>query len=186
MLNALRLDADLAMLLVIDVQIKLLPAIENQDQVLVGTRQLLDGAKLFQIPTLATEQYPKGIGATEESVAGLLEELKTPVLEKDTFSACGEETVRRALRKIDRPQIIVCGIETHVCVLQTALDLLSMDHRVYVCADAVGSRSDLDRQTALARMRQAGAVVTTAESVLFELCGNCKSPRFKQLLELVK
>jgi nicotinamidase-related amidase len=186
MLNAARLDADQAMLLVIDVQTKLLPAIEGNPELLAAIRQLLRAAKLFELPVLATEQYPQGIGSTQDSVAGLLQENQAPVLEKSTFSACGDEGVRQALRRIDRPQVVVCGIEAHVCVQQTTLDLLSLGHSVYVCADAVGSRRALDRDTALHRLRQAGAVITTGESLLFELCLDCRAPRFKAVLELVK
>lgn len=186
MLNALRLDADRAMLLVIDVQTKLLPAIDTHQSVLAAVRQLLRAARLFELPVLATEQYPKGIGRTEASVAELIQDSGGPVLEKSTFSVCDDEGVRQALRRIDRPQVVLCGIEAHVCVQQTALDLVSMDHDVYVCADAVGSRRSLDRDVSLERMRQAGVIVTTSESVLFELCVECRSARFKKLIELVK
>jgi len=186
MLNAALADADRAMLLVIDVQEKLLPFIESHEEVRGGIEYLLRGAGIFELPVLATEQYPRGIGPTVAPVADLLRQREAPVLEKDTFSACGDEAVREALRSIDRPQVIVCGIEAHVCVQQSVLDLLSLGHQAFVCADTVGSRSELDLDLGLARMQQAGAVVTTAESLLFELCGNCKSPRFKPLLELVK
>jgi len=186
MLNALRLDADQAMLLVIDVQSKLLPLIEGRQEVTFQIQQLLRGVRIFDLPVLATEQYPEGIGSTVPPVAELLTGSSAPVLEKDAFSACGDDQVREALRRIDRPQVIVCGIEAHVCVLQTTLDLVSMDHRVYICADAVGSRRRLDWQWGLSRMQQAGAVVTTTESALFELCERCRTARFKQLLGLIK
>jgi isochorismate hydrolase len=88
--------------------------------------------------------------------------------------------------KIDRPQVIITGIETHVCVQQTALDLVSRDFDVFVCADAVGARAKLDHATGLERMRHAGVIVTTTESVLFELCGRCDAPRFKAMLEIIK
>ena len=186
MLNALRLDADLAMLLVIDVQAKLLPAIQDRDDVSFNVQQLLRGSRVFELPVLATEQYPKGIGPTVPPVAELLARREATVIEKSTFSACGDEQLREALRRIDRPEVILCGIEAHVCVLQSALDLVSMDHRVYVCADAVGSRRRLDRQWGLSRMQQAGVAVTTTEAVLFELCERCGTPRFKELLDLIK
>lgn len=186
MLNALRLDADQAMLLVIDVQSKLLPLIEGRQEVTFQIQQLLRGVRIFDLPVLATEQYPEGIGSTVPPVAELLTGSSAPVLEKDAFSACGDDQVREALRRIDRPQVIVCGIEAHVCVLQTTLDLVSMDHRVYICADAVGSRRRLNWQWGLSRMQQAGAVVTTTESALFELCERCRTARFKQLLGLIK
>ena len=186
MLNTALADADRAMVLVIDVQSKLLPFIEDNDEVLAGVEFLLRGAAIFDLPVLATEQYPKGIGPTVPSVADLLRERDVAVLVKSTFSACGDEPVRQALRDIDRPQTIVCGIEAHVCVQQTVLDLLSLGHQVFVCADAVGSRRGLDLDLALSRMQREGAVLTTAEALLFELCVDCTSSRFKQLLELVK
>jgi isochorismate hydrolase len=186
MLNPSRLDADQAMLLIIDMQAKLLPLIDDDQEVAFQTEQLLRGAGIFNLPVLATEQYPQGIGSTVASVAELLAGVEATVLEKDAFSACGDDQVRGALRRIDRPQVIVCGIEAHVCVLQTALDLVSMDHGVFVCADAIGSRRRLDWEWGLARMQQAGAAVTTTEAVLFELCERCRSDRFKQLLELIK
>ncbi len=186
MLNAARVAADQAMVLVIDVQAKLLPLIEDHQEVSAGVQRLLHGAAIFETPVLATEQYPSGIGSTVGPVAKLLAELDATVLAKSTFSCCGDEQVRQALRTVDRPQVLVCGIEAHVCVQQTVLDLLSLDYQVFVCADAVGSRRGLDLDLGLARMQQAGAVVTTVESVLFELCEACDSPRFKRLLELVK
>ncbi|MFQ5490167.1 MAG: hydrolase [Phycisphaerae bacterium] len=186
MLNALRLDADRAMLLVIDVQEKLVPLIDAHDEVVASIGQLLRGVRVFELPVLATEQYPKGIGSTIEPVAKLLGEVGAAVLSKATFSCCGDEPFREALRRMDRPEVILCGIEAHVCVQQTALDLLSMDYQVFVCADAVGSRRGLDLDLGLARVQQAGAAVTTVEAVLFELCERCDSPRFKQLLEIIK
>lgn len=186
MLNALRLDADRAMVLVIDVQEKLLPLIEDHVEVLAAVGHLLRGVGIFKLPVLATEQYPQGIGSTVEPVAGLLSALEAPVLNKSTFSCCGDEPFREALRQVDRPQVILCGIEGHVCVLQTTLDLLAMDYQVFVCADAVGSRRGLDLDLGLSRMQQFGAAVTTVEAVLFELCERCDSPAFKQLLEIIK
>ncbi len=186
MLNPALADADRAMLLVIDVQTKLLPSIEEYEEVQAAIEYLLRGADIFELPVLATEQYPQGIGPTVDPVARLLSERKVDVLEKSTFSCCGDQAFREALREVDRPQVIVCGIEAHVCVQQTTLDLLSLGHQVYVCADAVGSRRGLDLDLGLSRMQQAGAVVTTTESLLFELCVECKSPRFKRLLDLVK
>lgn len=186
MLNASRLDADRAMVLVIDLQTKLLPRIEAHEEVTAAVQQLLGGAKLFDLPVLASEQNPGGIGLTVKPVADLLGELHAPVLAKTAFSCCGDQEIRQALGRIDRPQVIVCGIEAHVCVQQTVLDLLATDYQAYVCADAVGSRRGLDLDLGLSRVQQAGAAVTTVEAVLFELCEACDSPRFKQLLELIK
>ncbi len=186
MLNPNRLDPDNAMLLVIDYQQKLLPLIHDNGPILEAAKLLFKGVRIFNLPILVTEQYPKGIGPTDESLADILREQNADILEKQAFSCCGQSTVREKLRDIDRPQIIVCGIEAHVCVQQTVLDLRMMDHDVFVCADAIGSRQPFDFQIALDRMRQAGAQVTTVESVLFELCNECGTERFKQMIELIK
>jgi isochorismate hydrolase len=181
-----QLDATRAMVLVVDLQEKLLPLIRRQDDVVRGACRLLDGAKLFELPVLATEQYPKGIGRMVQPVRDALVECKAQVLEKAAFSAWAESSVREAMLAIDRPQVIAIGIETHVCVQQAALDLRSRDYDVYVCADAVGARDKTDHRTALDRMRSSGILVTTVEAVLFELCRRCDSPRFKPMLEIIK
>ena len=186
MLNAMRLDVDRAMLLVIDFQEKLLPFIDGRERMLESALLLIRGVSIFELPVLVTEQYPKGIGATDATLAAELKRVGATVSEKMPFSSCGDEAVRAKMRDMDGGQIIVCGIEAHVCVQQTTLDLLSMDHQVHVCADAIGSRSRMDYSIALDRMRQAGAVITTVESVLFELCGECGTPRFKTMIELIK
>lgn len=141
---------------------------------------------VFDLPVLATEQYPKGIGRTHAAIRECLEASRATVLEKMTFSAWAEPAVREAILSIDQPQVIMIGIEAHVCVQQTTLDLLSRDYDVFVCADAVGSRGRIDYERSLERMRQEGAWVTTVESVLFELCNRCDTPRFKAMLEVIK
>lgn len=186
MLNAKMLDADRAMLLVIDVQSKLLPHITGAQDVLAAMVQLIRGSRVFDLPALATVQYVQGLGPSHAAIAGLVSEYGIEILEKAAFSTCGDEPVREALRRIDRPQVIVAGIEAHVCVQQSVLDLASMDYQVFVCADAVGSRRPFDRDTALARMGAAGATVTTVEAALFELCQVSGTDRFKQLLSVVK
>jgi len=186
MMRADKLDVGRAMVLEIDLQTALLPSIHRHADVIAQSCKLLAGAKVFELPVLATEQYPKGIGVTEPSVRAALEAARAGVLEKLTFSAVDEPSVRAELRRIDRPQVIVLGIETHVCVQQSVLDLRAQDYQVFVCADAVGSRSPLDYERALARMQHAGAAVTTVESVLFELCHRCDTECFKALLPVIK
>jgi isochorismate hydrolase len=186
MLNALKVDADRAMLLVIDLQTKLIPHIAAADAVVRAADKLVRGVRVFDVPMMATVQYVKGLGPITEPVAAALEAAGVSPMEKTTFSACGDDAMKRRLIDIDRPQVVVVGIEAHVCVQQTVLDLLAMDYAVYVCADAVGSRHALDHDVALRRMRQAGAVITTTESVLFELCHESGTERFRRLLEIVK
>jgi nicotinamidase-related amidase len=185
-LRADRLDADRAAILVIDLQEKLLPLIAGHDEIVRATVKLLRGSTPFAVPVLATEQYPQGIGKTVEPVAVCLRERSAAILDKMTFSCCTTDVVRAAITALDRPQIIVAGIEAHVCIQQTVLDLRTMDYDVFVCADAVGSRGRADYDLALSRMQQAGAAVTSVESVLFELCHECGTERFRAMLEVIK
>jgi nicotinamidase-related amidase len=169
-------------LLVVDVQEKLVPAIAGHQRVVWNVRRLIDGAKLLGLPVVATEQYPKGLGPTVPELAGRIGAAPS----KLTFSCGGcpelfEELDGRGIHKI-----LVCGIEAHVCVQQTVLDLLAAGWRVYVAADAVGSRFDLDFQTALRRMDSSGVTLTTTESALFEWCETAGTPQFKEISRLAK
>ncbi len=186
MMRPNQLDADRACVLVIDVQEKLLPLVRHHDGIVSATKKLLTAAPIFELPVIVTEQYPRGIGHTVEAISACLQNGRDSMIEKSAFSAWAEASVREAILAADRPQVIITGIETHVCVQQTALDMVSRDYDVYVCADAVGSRGRTDHERALERMRQDGAWVTTVESVLFELCGRCDAPRFKAMLEVIK
>jgi nicotinamidase-related amidase len=186
MLNHMRLDPDRAMLLVIDFQEKLLPVIHGRDAVVEAAALLINGARIFDLPALVTEQYPKGIGKTDVAMSECLRASGATFHEKSTFSAWGDDGVRDAMLKIDRPQVVVCGVESHVCVVQTALDLQVAGYEVFVCADAIGSRAELDHRAAVDRMRQAGVTITTVESALFELCARCDTARFKTMIGLIK
>jgi len=180
-----RLDADDALLFVIDIQAKLLPAIHEADAVVDACRLMIRAAGVFDMPIVLTEQYRKGLGPTVPGIAELLEPVGVQPIDKVLFSGYTPE-VRDALQAAGRSRIVVIGIESHVCVQQTVLDLLRVDYKVWVCADAVGSRRPIDREMALHRMRQAGALVTTAESAIFELTRQAGTDRFKQILEIVK
>lgn len=169
-------------LLVVDVQERLVPAIADHARVVFNTRRLIDGAKVLGIPVVATEQYPKGLGPT---VAELAERLG-PIPDKLTFSCCGCPEVFANLRNEGIHKILVTGIETHVCVQQTVLDLLGDGWRVYLAVDAVGSRNPLDRETALRRMDSSGAVLTTTEAALFEWCQVAGTGEFKEISRLVR
>jgi nicotinamidase-related amidase len=176
------MSADDTALLVVDVQEKLVPAIRDHARVVFNVRRLVDGAKLLGLPVAATEQYPKGLGPT---VAELAERLG-PLPEKLTFSCSGCPEVFEALREQGIHKILVTGIEAHVCVQQTVLDLLGDGYRVYVAVDAVGSRNALDYETALGRMDSSGAVLTTTEAALFEWCETAENPQFKAISRLVR
>lgn len=177
-----RLRRDRTALLVIDVQERLLPVIDGHDELEVRIRTAIEGAKALGVPLVATEQYPKGLGPTVPSLAGLL---ASPV-EKLSFSCCGVEGVDRALAEAGPQAVLVAGIETHVCVLQTVLDLIERGLTPVLLADCTGSRHRLDHEVALERMRAEGATVSTVESALFELVGVAGSDEFKQISRLVK
>jgi nicotinamidase-related amidase len=170
-------------LLVIDVQEKLLPAIAEGPRLLVNVAFLMDAAPLLGVPAVATEQYPKGLGKTARAIA---ERLPAAPPEKLAFSCCAVPDLVRRLRGDGRSVAVLCGIETHVCVLQTALDLLGAGVGVAIAADAVASRFAVDHDLALRRAERAGALVTTAETVVFEWVGTAAAPQFKAVSSLVQ
>jgi nicotinamidase-related amidase len=169
-------------LVVVDVQQKLIGAIISHQRVVWNIRRLIDGAKILGLPVVATEQYPRGLGPTVPELAERLGEIPS----KLTFSCCGCPQIFAELRSQGIHKLLVCGIEGHVCVQQTVLDLLADGWRVYVAVDAVGSRLDIDCQTALRRMDSAGATLTTVEAALFEWCQVAGTPTFKEISRLVR
>jgi nicotinamidase-related amidase len=169
-------------LLVVDVQQKLVDAIGDGRRVVWNVRRLIDGAKVLGLPVVATEQYPKGLGPT---VAELAERLGA-IPSKLAFSCGGCPELFEELQARGIHNILVCGIEAHVCVVQTVLDLLADGWRVFVAADAVGSRFEIDYRIALARMDSAGATLTTTEAALFEWCETASTPEFKQISQLAR
>jgi len=169
-------------LLVVDVQERLVPAIAGHEQVVWNVRRLIDGAKILGLPVVATEQYPEGLGGTVPELAGRLGRIPS----KLTFSCAGCPEVFRDLHDRGIFKLLVCGIEAHVCVQQTVLDLLAGAWRVYVAVDAVGSRRDVDYRTALGRMDSGGATLTTTEAALFEWCQVAGTPEFRQISRLVQ
>jgi len=169
-------------LLVIDMQEKLVAAIPTVARIVWNVRRLIDGAKVLDVPVVASEQYPQGLGPTVAELAARLEHRPA----KLSFSCRELPELFADLRQRNIEKVLVCGIETHVCIQQTVLDLLSDGWRVYVAVDAVGSRHDLDHQTALRRMESSGAVLTTTESALFEWCQAAGTPEFKQISRIVR
>jgi len=181
------LEAGDAALVVIDVQEKMLSAVTSAptDVILDKIRRLIGTAKVLDLPIVFTEQYPKGLGATSSLVREALPRELKPIV-KTTCSCWRDPAFRDAVQATGREQVIVAGLETHVCVQQTALDLLRVDYAVFVAADAVGSRFPYDTEISLMRMRRAGVEISTAESLIFELIERCDHPKFKDILQLVK
>jgi nicotinamidase-related amidase len=169
-------------LLVIDVQDKLVPLIPGSSALIRNIAFLIDAARVLEIPVQATEQYPKGLGSTVSELAQRLPDRP----DKVAFSCCAIPSVVDNFRRAARPKVLLAGIETHVCVQQTALDLLALGFRVYVPADGVASRYAVDHDRALRRLEQAGAIITTCESSVFEWIGAAGSPQFKEISKLVQ
>lgn len=169
-------------LLVIDVQEKLMPLIPDASAVVRNIAFLVDGARLLDMPVQATEQYPKGLGSTVAELVARLPDRP----EKVAFSCCAIPAVIEKFRTAGRPKILLAGIESHVCVQQTALDLLALDFRVYIAADAVSSRYRIDHDFALQRLQRAGCILVTSEAALFEWVGAASHPRFKNISALVQ
>ena len=180
-----KLDRAKAVVLVVDVQERLAPAIEPgaYARILKYSKALIGMAKELGLPVLATEQYPKGLGPT---VRELAEVLPAPPLQKTHFSCGADPAFASELEATGRRQVIVCGMETHVCVFQTARDLAAAGYEVHVCADAVGSRTEEHRKVGLELIREAGGIVTTAETAIFDLLHQAATPEFKKVSALVK
>jgi nicotinamidase-related amidase len=176
------LERDRAALLVIDVQDRINAVMSSQDH-LPRIEVLVEAFQSLDIPIIASEQYPQGLGSTVESLATILGD--TPPA-KLTFSCARDDGLRGAVEDSGRQQIVVTGIEAHVCVLQTALDLLNAGYEVHVPYDAVNSRRKSDRKWALRRMASAGAIITATESALFELVERCDTADFKTVAKLIK
>lgn len=180
-----QLKLDKALLAVIDMQEKLLAAIREREHIAQRIELLVRAARILGVPILWTEQYRKGLGPTAASIAGAIGDAAQPI-EKMSFGCFGDECAARAAALTGRNQIILCGIEAHVCVLQTALSALATGWGVFVVEDGVSSRRGLDRDVALSRMTQAGAVSVTAEMAIMELLGTADHEKFGELLPLIK
>ncbi len=173
-----------SLLLAVDFQIKLAPAIHEGAAALATAARLLKIAKILGVPRIATEQYPAGLGNTHPDLLALLDPAE--VLEKLSFSAGREATFLRAVAKSGRRQLVVMGMEAHVCVLQTALVMCEKGYRVFVVADAVGSRNPENKRLGLERMQAAGVTPVSSEMVAFEWLGRAASEEFREILPLIK
>lgn len=176
------MNPDQTALLVVDAQEKLLAVVPGSERVVWNVRRLLDAAAVLGVAAAATEQYPEKLGPT----AAMLVERLDSTESKLSFSGavCGDIFARWQAAGVYR--VLVCGIETHVCIQQTALDLLAAGYQVYVAVDAVASRSAVDHETALRRMESGGVVLTTTEAAIFEWCREAGTAEFKKISELAK
>lgn len=178
-----RLLSKQSALLVIDVQEKLLVKMPDAAGLVRDISFLIDVAGLVQAPVMATEQYPKGLGTTHPEIA---RRLPAELPAKVTFSCCGAPGLLTELQASGREQVVLTGMETHVCVMQTALDLLTVGLTVFLPVDALQARFRLDHDVALRRLEQAGAILTTVEAVAFEWLGGADHPQFKSVSKMIK
>jgi nicotinamidase-related amidase len=179
-----KLERDRSLLVVVDVQEAFRPAVLDFDRVAGNVATLVQGAQVLGMPVLVTEQYPKGLGRTVPEVSRHLNGVEP--IEKLCFSAVGSDEFAGRLNETGRNQVLLSGIESHVCVSQTADDLLGGGNEVHVAQDAVSSRTEDNRHLGLHKMERAGAVITSVETALFELLRMAGTPEFKEIQKLIK
>lgn len=172
-----------SLLLIIDMQEKLFPAMKYGKEIIEKTNILVAATKAMNMPVIVTEHYPKGLGKTVTEITSTLE--NALIFEKNVFSACTDEIVG-ALKETGRKKIIVVGTETHVCVFQTVRGLIGLGYEVFLVSDAVASRSKGNYRNGLDLMKSMGAVITNTETILFDLMKGSDSPEFKALSKLIK
>lgn len=171
-------------LVIIDIQSKLWNVMFEKEALLENAQKLVKGMQVLGIPIILTEQNPRGLGPTVPELMQLIPDVKP--LPKFSFSCCQDPGFHQALRSLNRKQILICGIESHICVYQTTLELLGSGYEVQVIADVVSSRAVRNRDIALSRMQSEGAKLTVTEMALYELLQTSESPQFKEMLRVVK
>ena len=169
---------------IVDMQDNLLPHMHEEGQLLGNTGKLIDGLKILDIPFLITQQYTRGLGNSHQKILRRFPDME--YIEKISFSCCNEPQFIAELKRSGRKNVILFGIEAHVCVLQTCLDLLSYGYKAVVVSDCISSRNHHDKSVAIERMRQEGAIITTFESILFELTTVAGTDTFKKISKIVK
>ena len=175
------LDTNNSILVIIDIQEKLVKAASNGEKTIINTSKISQAAQILSIPVIITEQYPKGLGATVESITGS----DAFIIEKSSFSAFKEPEFEQKIKSLNRKQVILCGIEAHICVLQTAIDLYKNGYEVYVLKDCVSSRSEEEQNSGLELLKQYGIKVITVEIALFQWLKSSKHPQFKDIQKLI-
>jgi nicotinamidase-related amidase len=180
------LDAERCALVVVDIQEKLLPPIFQKEKLLRNAKLLIRAAEAMKIPAMVSTQYSRGLGKTVPEIASLLP--GNEAIDKDRFSCFGSDMFCAALKRLpgNRNTLLLCGMESHICVMQTALAALREGYLVHVASDAVGSRTEWNWKTGLERMRAAGAVISSTEMMIYELMRSSSSPAFKAMLPHLK
>lgn len=184
----MRILAEDTMALIVDYQERLMPVIDDSEKVIRNSSILVKGLKILNIPMLVTQQYTKGIGMTVPAICEALGSNREDLAyyDKVSFSCAGDENILEAIKATGRKNIIVCGAEAHICVLQTVIDLLDLGYHVILVEDCIGSRKKKDRKVAVQRAVKEGAVLSTYESILFELTRVAKTDTFKAISALIR
>jgi nicotinamidase-related amidase len=184
MVDKFLLDKNNAALLIIDIQERLAAVMKQKDQVLRNVLHLVELAKMQNIPIVVTEQYPKGLGRTLPGIASALP--ARILVEKVSFNCCGEASFNEQVKRLGKKRLMVTGMETHICVLQTSIGLLAEGYDVHLVSDAVCSRTKENWRSGLEFIRDAGGVVTNTETALFQLLGVAGTPEFKAISQRIK
>jgi len=180
----MRISKNESVAVIVDIQERLFPHIYKHKELEINVNILIQGLQLLQVPILVTQQYTKGLGKTIPAISAILK--SNHFIEKITFSCCDESNFMTEINRLNKKFVIVAGIETHVCVLQTVLDLIDNGFIPVIVEDCVSSRKENDKKMAIERMRQVGGLITTYESLLLELCRVAGSEVFKDISGLIK
>jgi nicotinamidase-related amidase len=178
------LSKEKTILVLVDIQEKLLNVMWKKEELISNLSKLISAFKIMEIPILLTEQYPQGMGKTDMSISELVKEIEP--MEKICFSCMGKDEFIKKMKSSGKKQVVLCGIEAHICVLQTALDLLDQDYFVYVPYDGTSSRKESDYRNALERIQKEGVVIGSIESAVFELLRVADTPAFRKILKIIK
>ncbi|KWT76398.1 hydrolase [Candidatus Magnetominusculus xianensis] len=173
-----------SVILVVDIQERLAAVMSEKDSITANTLHVIELAKLIKIPICLTEQYPKGLGRTIPEISDAIPDFKP--FEKMTFSACAEEGFLESFRQYGRNKVILCGIETHICILQTCLGLIAEGYGVHVVSDCVSSRTQTNKAIGIGLMHEAGAVITSTETVVFQMLARAGTDEFKIMSKRIK
>jgi len=180
----MRIKAEDTMAIVVDYQTKLMPAIFENDVLISKSEILLKGLKELEIPMIVSQQYTKGLGETVEPIKEAIGEFEA--FDKKTFSLYQDEELKKAIDESGKKNMVICGAEAHICVLQTVIDLCEAGYNVFLIEDCIGSRKPNDKKMALKRAQKEGAFITTYEAVLYELTVGAANPHFKAISKLTK
>lgn len=180
----MRIQIEDTLAIMIDYQEKLVPVMKNKEQLIKNTKILTEGLKVLGVPLLVSQQYTKGLGMTIKELVDIIDDFH--YYEKLEFSCYQEKTIMKYIKESNKKNILLYGIEAHICVMQTAIDLLEGNFNVILVEDCIGSRKDNDKQVAFRRLERDGAIVTTYESILFELTKVASNTNFKRISSLIK